>query len=704
MKKILSLVIVIALVLSSFAGLKITSSALESSGSCGENVSYTFNVINGTGILIISGSGDMYDYSQQGTPFFNNQNINFVSVQSGVTSIGNYAFNNCMKLTQIVLPEGLKRIGENAFVQCRVLDNVVIPDSVTQIDDAAFNECVSLNNITLSNSLSAIEPYTFYNCPFSKINLASGMEYIGSYSFCGCKNLTEITIPDSVKTIQSGAFMKCSGLKELSMPCSVWIYIGEKNFLNCTNIEKITITKGNGTMRNYSDSTTNQSNTYYKYTPWYISRNSLKQIVLEEGIKSIGQYAFADCSNLSEIKIPNSVTTIGASAFKNCSGLKELTIPCSAKIANNSDVFSGTTNIEKITLAKGNGTMCNYSESTGQSDTYYQYTPWYISRNSLKEILIEKGVTNISENAFSNNTGLTRINIPAGVATIGSSAFSGCFDLAVVKLPSGIVSIEARAFADCNGLADVYYNDFEDEWINVSIGEGNECLTGARIHFMHNEHNFSIKVIEATCTHGGYTLYTCDECGLSYFEDITPVAPHSYTDVVFEPTTESRGYTSHYCEVCGFAYVDNITDILPSDMHYNVPALANISSVLTIKSDSNEYTVTSKTGDFKLNELTPDSFRVYITAANGITVYIGEQVYSKNDKIDVTVENMYFPLGNVNGDNVIDVADVSDLLKAENYGVSGSDKDLNGDGIIDIEDIVIVINPNNFNKQSVQIV
>ena len=164
---------------------------------------------------------------------------------------------------------------------------------------------------------------------------------------------------------------------------------------------------------------------------------------------------FYNQTGIKTIVIENGVTSIGDSAFYNCSGLKELIMPCSARIYNSWGTFYNCTNIEKVTLTKGAGTMQNYDSSNSAYETCYQYTPWYISRSNLKELVIEDGVKNIGSYAFCGCSGLTSVTIGNSVKSIGYYAFQNCSGLTSVTIPTSVTGIGDDAFQNCSGLTSV---------------------------------------------------------------------------------------------------------------------------------------------------------------------------------------------------------------------------------------------------------
>ncbi|MBR5452321.1 MAG: leucine-rich repeat protein [Clostridia bacterium] len=179
-----------------------------------------------------------------------------------VTSIGNYAFYDCSRLTSITIPDSVTSIGEDAFSHCDFLTSITIPDSVTSIGNWAFSYCSSLTSIVIPNSVTSIGSDAFYNC----------------------SRLTSITIPDSVTSIGDEAFYYCKSLKSITIPNSV-TSIGGSAFYYCERLTSITI---------------------------------------PNSVTSIGRYAFSYCSSLTSINIPNSVTSIGDAAFYNCSNIKKV--------------------------------------------------------------------------------------------------------------------------------------------------------------------------------------------------------------------------------------------------------------------------------------------------------------------------------------------------------------------------------------------
>ena len=142
-----------------------------------------------------------------------------------VTSIGDYAFQNCSKLTSIEIPDSVTSIGVGVFRNCSKLISIVIPDSVTSIGYGSFEGCSKLISIVIPDSVTSIGSSMFYNCSsLTSIEIPNSVTSIGGAAFYKCSSLTEIVIPNSVSSIGKNAFSGCSSLtiysKSESQPSS----------------------------------------------------------------------------------------------------------------------------------------------------------------------------------------------------------------------------------------------------------------------------------------------------------------------------------------------------------------------------------------------------------------------------------------------------------------------------------------------------
>lgn len=170
--------------------------------------------------------------------FGNCSNLTNIIIPNTVTSIGDYAFQKCINLTSITIPDSVITIGKSVFYECEKLSEVIIPNGVTTIGSSAFQGCKNLISITVPDSVTSIDSGAFALTAYSKKeeNWEDNVLYVGkhlidaksnisghyvikqgtltisAFAFSGHKQLTGITIPDSVITIGSFAFTYCSNL------------------------------------------------------------------------------------------------------------------------------------------------------------------------------------------------------------------------------------------------------------------------------------------------------------------------------------------------------------------------------------------------------------------------------------------------------------------------------------------------------------
>lgn len=386
-KKLLSIVLALSM-LCAFVPL-VASAEVATSGTCGENLTWT---LGEDGTLTISGTGDMYDYYND---FFGQSKIKNVIIKNGVTSIGNSAFEICGKLTSIEIPNSVTSIGNRAFNYCRSLTSIKIPNSVKSIGDSTFEDCSSLTSVEISNSVTSIDDYMFRNCEkLISIEIPNSVKSIDDYAFEDCSSLTNIEIPNSVKSIGDGAFEHCNNLTSIEIPNSV-MSIGNRALSYCQSLTSINVDKDNS---KYYSIDGNLFNKDKLILIQYALGKTEKSYIVPNGVTSIGAGAFEYCEHLTSIEIPNSVTSIGAGTFEHCENL-------------------------------------------------------------------------------------TSIKIPNGIKNIGDYAFENCLNLIRIEIPNSVTKINERAFRKCTDLTDVYYNGTKKQWNEINIGNYNDDLKNATIHY-----------------------------------------------------------------------------------------------------------------------------------------------------------------------------------------------------------------------------
>jgi hypothetical protein len=392
-------------------------------GTCGatgheSDVVYALTGESPNRTLYISGTGAMKDMKDNDKPWsdfttviigdgvthigkqsFDYKSFTSLTIGNGVKSIGELAFHNCSGLTSIVIPNSVETIGEKAFEYITTLTSLTIGSGVTSMADNAFDYCENVTSLTISDGVTTIGKGAFETySSLTSVVIPSSVTSIGENAFNKCPQLSSVVIRSpSLTTYGSQAFDENKDGRNIFVPAAnlnayrtgwttyandiigyngtcgatgnesnlIWALDGESS--NCT-----LYIGGTGAMKDYLYDQLSERE-------WHGSVGSIKSIVIGEGVTSIGNYSFRECTNLTSATIPNSVTSIGNSSFSGCNYLTSVTLNSNPQIQPNA--FPGTATVTMNLTANPVGddkwmTFFNdgYHFKAGENTTVYKGT------------------------------------------------------------------------------------------------------------------------------------------------------------------------------------------------------------------------------------------------------------------------------------------------------------------------------------------
>lgn len=345
-------------------------------------------------------------------------------MQNAVPYIPKEAFKNCTQLTEVVLPNGVTKICESAFENTAITNLDFLPSSVQVIESCAFKNS-SLQSANLPNDALLTGDGAFQSCK----NLTSANIYKGtnlpSFTFYNCEKLKEVTLNNGITEINKNAFRKTgienldfltsnitvvdssafseSLLKSATLPKGA-ILTGDCVFKNCINLAYVNVQSGQ---------------TIPKET--FKGCEKLTEVVLGDGIESIGESAFFNTAIKNVDFLPASLKHIEKSAFSS-SGLTSVKLKDGVQM--DMSVFSDCTSLKTVQLP---------------SDLKVISTSLFSDCSSLSEVVLSAGLEEVQSRAFYKCAIKNLDFLPSTVKTIGTGAFSFC-PIEEIRYPKALQS------------------------------------------------------------------------------------------------------------------------------------------------------------------------------------------------------------------------------------------------------------------------
>ena len=389
-------------------------------GSCGDTAFYW---INSVGEMHVYGSGSMMDFDfSSPSPWSGHlDNIKTVIIEEGITSVGNQSFAECSNMVSVTFPHGILHIGEMAFTNCTLLcdiyfngrqmewHSITIGDNNEILTNASLHCCydIIINSGIVGGSVTATVEGEEVIEAIDGTPVALTIVPPSGYEL----KLLSVKQGETEIAVENDCFIMPAGDVSVTVIFHISGTWGRINWsLNSDGLLRIF---GEGNMVGLSENSQDA---------WRAYSASIKKVEVENGVTSIGNYAFYACNEITDIFIASDVSNIGEYAFSDCSNLKSLTMP--------------------------------------------------------------SNVMSIGSGAFQNCTSLVSLTIPAEIATINSYTFYGCNNMKHMSIPLSVKHIGEGSFQGCSALTDVYYYGTLEQWNEITIEDNNDFLTCADIHFV----------------------------------------------------------------------------------------------------------------------------------------------------------------------------------------------------------------------------
>ena len=539
-------------------------------GDCGENATYTYN--RETGELVISGTGDMGDYTYDPSPFDGNSDITSVVIEGGITSVGNHAFTDCDGIKEVTMENGVTSIGAYAFENCDALESVTLPDTITSIDEYAFDGASDTFTIYSSCALgSLIDGVTNgTNRTWSKTHgdpMPEVKEDIidptcttdGSYtSITRCSVCNEELFKDTVTVDALGHEYMEQFVQEPT--CTQDGYTSYA-CIRCGNsydgdlIPMIPHTPGEEVAENEVEVTCMTSGSYDKVTYCSMCGTELSretvfteplghdftvQFIQEPTCTSQGFTNYV-CTRCSESYDGDYTDSLGhdyvvSETDATCTEEGTTTYTCSR---------CGDTYTE-AKAALGHEYVSSITEPTCTNEGYTTYTCSRCGDEYTDDYVGALG--------HAWDDGVVTVEPTEFLEGIKTYTCTRCGETKIEVLPNlghehSFTEVETPPTCTEKGYVTISCDCGYNEVVEYADALG---------------HDYIADVKEATCLEGGSATYTCSRCGDSY-TTTTEALGHDYVATVFEPTCTEGGFTGYKCSRCGDMYVDSAVDALGHD-------------------------------------------------------------------------------------------------------------------------------------------
>lgn len=397
------------------------------------------NEVQYIGVAIFS---DCKNLKELKIPFVGEYNGNLKKMDYLFSELSQTSTESTLNLTEITLTVQdviLDRMFENSFIEVLNMSNVV------SVGEYAFNNCIKLRKIPSLTNLTEIYPYTFAYCSSLQTIDVPNVTLIEDSAFVGCSSLKLISLLEQVTTIGKAAFSGCSSLESLSIPNVETL--GEEALYNCSSLKNISslnkLTEIKNQTFRYCRNITNVNIPNVTVIGDYAfgDCSKIKDLYLSSELSTLGEASFLNCTSLNSFTIPNDILSVGKSLLKGCTSLVKLETPFIGKSIDD---------VQAISYIFGVSVPTSLTEIVVNDQE--EFVAYSFANTSLNTITTPKA-SSFGAYIFNNCTNLETYSIPVTVTSIGNCAFLGCTSLNELTIGDQVTNIGINIISGCNALA-----------------------------------------------------------------------------------------------------------------------------------------------------------------------------------------------------------------------------------------------------------
>ena len=346
---------------------------------------------------------------------------------NGVLYLGANLIATSTNATSLSVKDGIMHIAPYAFQGNDTIKTVEFPDSIENIGEYAFSQCSALETITIPPKVSVINFRLFFYC----------------------ENLSEVYLHRNIKKIDNGAFVKCDSMEKVHIEdINSWFNIdvgllgtlptsnGAGLYINNKLLTEIVVPDGIETIGKYV----------------LDNCEGVETIILSDDVKKIEEKAFSGCVDAKKIVLNDGLEEIGHGAFAGCVSLPEIEIPSSVKVIHDS-AFANCPALEKVYF-NDVASWCDIHFYNDSSNPLSNGADLYINNQKVVDLTIPEGTEEIKSFAFTGAK-IKSVSLPDSVISVGVQSFADCDELSSVVLNEGLSSLLNKSFASCDALEQI---------------------------------------------------------------------------------------------------------------------------------------------------------------------------------------------------------------------------------------------------------